>query len=207
MGKDKYWTLEDLKAGIDHFYQENGKFPTVSDLDKIEYLPSARWIQIKFGGMVKVRKDLGYLDTHLGIGKYRSGIAQKINEEGLDFEHEMEKILINKFGEPFVHIQKRVGFGRSRLDFYVYHKNGAFGVDVTVISGHFRNVQTNINIKIAKYKNLNFPIFFVINGDYSQSKYDNWLASKLTPLPGLCKIFTTTNFLEYIKKLKPNIIL
>ncbi len=57
------WTLDDFKIGIDRFYLENGRFPTVSDLDCIDYLPSSRWIQMKFGGLVKVRKDLGYEDT------------------------------------------------------------------------------------------------------------------------------------------------
>lgn len=35
MGNYKIWKLEDLKIGIDRFYQENGRFPTVSDLDNI----------------------------------------------------------------------------------------------------------------------------------------------------------------------------
>ena len=97
MGSYKIWKLEDLKVGIDRFYQENGRYPTVSDLDKINYLPSARWIQMKFGGMVKVRRDLGYKDSHLGSGKYRIEIANQSNKIGLEFEHEIEKFLINKF--------------------------------------------------------------------------------------------------------------
>ncbi len=118
MGRYKIWKLDDLKEGINRFHKENGRFPTVSDLDNIDYLPTARWIQIKFGGMVKVRKDLGYIDTNLGVGKYRSKIAQQVNSDGLGFEHEIEKLLINKFGEPFVHLQRRVGANRDRIDFF-----------------------------------------------------------------------------------------
>lgn len=202
MARYKIWKLQDLKEGIDRFYKENGKYPTVSDLDNINYLPSSRWIQYKFGGMVKVRKDLGYEDTHLGTGKYRTRIALKVNKDGLEFEHEIECFLIDKFGEPFVHIQKRIGLGRNRLDFYVYHKHGVFGVDVTVASGHFRNVQTNINIKIAKYKDLNLPIFFVVSGDYNQTQFDQWIIKRLSPFPNRCRIFTPANFMRYVSKLE-----
>lgn len=202
MGKYKLWKLNNLKEGIDRFYQENGRYPTVSDLDNIDYLPSARWIQYKFGGIMQVRKDLGYQDSNLGAGKYRSQIALQINKNGLNFEHEIERFLIKKFGEPFVHIQKRVGLGRNRLDFYVYYKNGNFGVDVTVVSGHFRNVQTNLNIKIAKYKTLNLPIFFVVSGDYNQSQFDQWIIKRLSPFPNRCRIFTPANFMQYVSKLE-----
>jgi len=202
MGRYKLWKLEDLKKGIDRFYKENKRYPTVSDLDSIDYLPSSRWIQVKFGGMIKVRKDLGYKDVHLGVGQYRSKIANQVNRAGLKFEHQIEKILIDKFGEPFVHIQKRIGLGRNRLDFYVYHKNGNFGVDVTVASGHFRNVQTNLNIKIAKYKDLNLPIFFVVSGDYNQAQFDQWIIKRLSFFPNRCRIFTPANFMQYVRKLE-----
>lgn len=203
MGKYKLWKLEDLKNGIDRFYQEYGRFPTVSDLDNIDYLPSSRWIQMKFGGMVKVRKDLGYTDSHLGIGKYRSGIAQQINKAGLDFEHEIEKILVYKFGEQFVHVQKRVGNTRERLDFYIYSSSGNFGVDVTNVTGHFRNVQTNTNVKVAKYKNLSLKLLIVVNGDFQQDRIDDWLLNRIKPLPTNWRILTKNNFVSEINKFKP----
>lgn len=199
----KKWRLEDLKEGIDRFYQENNRFPTVNDLDNIDYLPSARWIQYKFGGMIQVRKNLGYKDSHLGIGEYRTKIALLVNKNGLDFEHQVENILVSKFGEPFVHVQKRVGRDRDRVDFYVYSASGNFGVDVTNVSGHFRNVQTNINIKITKYKNLNLKLYIVVNGDYSQDKINSWLLRKIKKLPLKWKVLTKSSFLSEIHKLKP----
>lgn len=206
MGKYKLWKLEDLKEGIDRFYQENGRLPTVSDLDNIDYLPSSRWVQMKFGGMIKVRQDLGYKDSHLGIGKYRTQIALKVNKDGLDFEHQMERVLIDKFGEPFVHVQKRVGIDRDRVDFYVYSANGNFGVDVMNVTGHFRNVQTNTNVKITKYKNLNLKLFIVVNGDFSQDRIDDWLLRKIKPLPINWRILTKSSFIFEINKFKPLII-
>lgn len=202
MGHYKLWKLEDLKAGIDRFYQENGRFPTVSDLDNIDYLPSSRWIQYKFGGMIQVRKDLGYKDSHFGSGKYRTEIALQVNRNGLYFEHEIERILIDKFGEQFVHIQRRVGNLRDRIDFYVYSANGNFGADVTNVTGHFRNVQTNINVKITKYKNLDLKLFIVVNAGFPQEKIDNWLLKKIKPLPINWRILTKSNFISEINKFK-----
>ncbi len=203
MGQYRIWKLEDIKLGIDRFYQENGRFPTVSDLDNIDYLPSSRWIQMKFGGMVKVRKDLGYTDIHLGTGKYRSAIARQINETGLGFEHEIEKVLVDKFGEQFVHVQKRIGNARERIDFYVYSSNGNFGVDVTSVTGHFRNVQTNTNVKVAKYKNLNLKLFIVVDGDFQQDRIDDWLLRRIKPLPTDWRILTKSSFVSEINKFKP----
>ena len=203
MAHYKLWKLEDLKEGIDRFYQENDRFPTVSDLDNVVYLPSARFIQMKFGGMVKARKDLGYTDIHLGTGKYRSKIANQVNKTGLKFEHEIEKFLINKFGEPFVHVQKRIGNARDRIDFFVYSASENFGVDVTNITGHFRNLQTNINVKIAKYKGLDVDLYVVIGGDYNQDKIDRWVLVKVHPLPLNWKVLTVTSFIKKVSKFIP----
>lgn len=207
MSSRKNWSLEDLKAGIDRFYQENDRYPTVSDLDTTNYLPSARWIQIKFGGMVKVRSDLGYEDSHLGSGKYRTEIASQVNKIGLEFEHEIEKFLVNKFGEPFVHIQKRVGNERNRIDFFVYNATQNFGVDVTSVSGHFRNLQINVNVKISKYKDLGFELYIVVQGDYDQLKIDQWLLKKAKLLPSNWKVLTVTNFMKLVSKLRPYSVL
>lgn len=203
MAQYKIWKLQDLKEGIDRFYKENGRFPTVNDVDQINYLPSARWIQMKFGGMVEVRKVLGYQDVHLGAGAYRTEIAKKVNQEGLKYEHEIESFLINKFGEPFVHVQKRVGTKRARLDFYVYSVSKNFGVDVTSVTGSFRNLQTNINVKIPKYGDLQIELFIVVNGDFNQDQFDAWSAKKINSLPHGWKIFTTTNFIRYVDQFRP----
>lgn len=203
MSRYKLWKLEDLKVGLDRFYKENGRFPTVSDLDNINYLPSSRWIQLKFGGMVKVRKDLGYSDAHLGIGKYRTQIALQVNKSGLAFEHEIQRYLVNKFGEPFVHVQKRIGNNRDRIDFYVYSADGNFGVDVTNVTGHFRNVQTNTNVKITKYKNLSLKLFVVVNGIFQQDRINSWLLRRIKPVPNGWRILTKDNFMLEINKFRP----
>lgn len=206
MGHYKIWKLENLKEGIDRFYQENGRFPSVSDLDNIDYLPSSRWIQMRFGGIVKVRKDLGYIDVHLGRGKYRSVIAQQINNSGLKFEHEIQRILIDKFGEPFVHIQRRIGDYKDRIDFFIFNKTENFAVDVTNTAGHFRNLQGNVNNKIHKYKNLNLKLYIVVNTPFDQIKIDNWVLKKIIPLPHNWKVVTKNIFIDTLKQFKPFVV-
>ncbi len=36
MARYKKWTLEDLREGIDRFYQAKGRFPTVNDVGATE---------------------------------------------------------------------------------------------------------------------------------------------------------------------------
>lgn len=102
-----------------------------------------------------------------------------------------------------MHVQKRVGNVRERIDFYVYSSNGNFGVDVTSVTGHFRNVQTNTNVKVAKYKNLNLKLFIVVNGDFQQDRIDDWLLRRIKPLPTNWRILTKNNFVSEINKFKP----
>lgn len=152
--------------------------------------------------MIKVRKDLGYKDIHLGAGQYRSKIANKVNKAGLKFEHQIEKILIDKFGEPFVHIQRRVGEFRDRIDFFVYNQTENFAVDVTNTTGHFRNLQGNINTKIRKYHDLNIKLYIVVNSFYKQDKIDSWVLKKITQFPLGWKIVTIENFIGLINVFK-----
>lgn len=206
MSHYKLWKLEDLKKGIDRFYLENNRYPNHQDFDKSNYLPSSRWIQIKFGGLVAVRKKLGYQDIHFGHGEFRTMIAKRINQDGLDLEHKVEELLINRFGEHFVHIQKRIGKLRQRLDFFVYCMDENFGVDVTNVTGDFRNAETNINIKIGRYKDLKMPIFIVVASMFNQAKINRWLGRRTTFLPQNFKITTLPNFNKIIKMYRPLLI-
>lgn len=197
------WRLEDIRSGFDRFYQENGRMPTANEVDFVTYLPSTRRIEQKFGGLIKVRKILGYKDYHLGAGVFRSKIAKRVNKSGLKFEQRVELLLIKKFGEPFVHVQKRVGKRKNSIDFLIFTASKKFGVDVVSTNGLFRDLQTNVNIKLAKYESLPFEIIIVIESKFSQKIIDKWIDNKITPFFALWRVFTFENFIEYINKLKP----
>lgn len=59
------WDKEKIKEGFENFYKENGRLPTAPEVDNLDYLPSSRTIQRSFGGLQKIRKDLGYEDINL----------------------------------------------------------------------------------------------------------------------------------------------
>ena len=71
---NEHWTLEKIREGFERFRVEHGRLPIAPEIDKLDYLPSSRQIQRKFGGLEKLRADLGYEDTHFGRGTYRSEI-------------------------------------------------------------------------------------------------------------------------------------
>ena len=100
------WSIQKIKEGFEKFERDNGRLPTAPEIDKLDYLPSSRQIQRKFGGLEKLRQVLGYKDTNFGRGAFRSEIANRVNRRGRDVEIQLEKILSNKFNEVFVHTEK-----------------------------------------------------------------------------------------------------
>ncbi len=102
------WTIPKIKDGLEKFFKENNHYPTVYEIDSCPYLPSARHIQRSFGGMEKVREELGLQITHYGKGLTRSQKAYDVGIRGKNIENEVEPVLVGKFGEIFVHTQKRI---------------------------------------------------------------------------------------------------
>lgn len=203
-GKGTY-SIEEIKSGIDRFYKENKRYPTAPDIDSCPYLPSARQIQRNFGGLEKLRKNLGYKDIHFGKGKFRSVIASRGNKIGFQKERELEKILIDLFGEPFVHIEKPLdSIGRQRLDFFIYTKKENFGVDV-FYSKTKKDIQKNINIKLNNYKReRDLKIYFVLaNDDFIQDELDQIRSNKTEKMiPNNILLFSWKYFLREMDVLK-----
>ncbi|MFZ1483435.1 MAG: hypothetical protein WAS36_00260 [Candidatus Saccharimonadales bacterium] len=160
------WTSEIIHQGIERFIKTTGRIPTARDFDENEYLPSARQIQRAYGGLVELRKSLGYEDTDFTKGELRKLIASKAGQRGVSAEDFLEPILIAKFGEPYVHVQKRYYKGsRSRYDFFVYYSGGMFGVD-TFTTDRANYIEKNIRHKVTRYKDApsELPIYFVLMG-------------------------------------------
>jgi hypothetical protein len=61
-GSQEPWEIEELRAGLENFNTEHGRYPTAPEIDTYPYLPSARTIERRFGGVIGLRKTLG-LDT------------------------------------------------------------------------------------------------------------------------------------------------
>ncbi|MDD4819113.1 MAG: hypothetical protein PHH27_02975, partial [Candidatus Colwellbacteria bacterium] len=118
------YSIEEIKEGFERFKVINGRLPIAPEIDKIDYLPSSRQIQRRFGGLENLRKTLGYTDTNFGKGLFRSEITNRVNKRGRESEKTLEKILKDKFGEVFVHTEKIFDDSKNRVDFYIYCPDG-----------------------------------------------------------------------------------
>jgi hypothetical protein len=202
-GRGKF-SIEEIKEGLERFKKENGHYPIAPEIDSCIYLPSSRAMQRNFGGLVKLRKLLGYEDINFGVGKYRSEISSRVGEIGFKKERELEKILIEHFGEPFIHIEKPLDiFGKQRFDFFVYARNIRFGVDI-FYSRTYRDIQKNINAKINGYKNYtkNTIYFVLANEEINQKEINQLIVGKKKDIPLNIKVISLKNFLDMIKQLK-----
>src|SRR4030042_2547087 len=199
----KKWTLENIKEGLEKFYKEFGKYPTALDIDKYPYLPSSRQIQRKFGGLPNLRKSLNIQDLDYTKGNLRRKIYNEISNLSFQAERNLEFLLIKKFGEPFVHIEKPVDKNsKRRFDFFIYAKNIKFAIDI-FYSSNIKNIQSNINFKIDSYKNKNsaIPLYIVLdNNKITQLELDKIVTNKpYKPLPSNTKLLTLENFLKFIE--------
>lgn len=200
------WTPEVIKAGIERFVQENNRPPTARDFDLSSYLPTSRQVQRAYGGMSKLRAKLGYSELDYTKGPQRSAIATQAGIRGVEAEEALEVILIEHFGEPFVHSQKRyIRGGKSRYDFYVYAYQYSFGIDVFTTDRQ-EYIDTNIRHKIKKYAetSLKIPIYFVLAGesfddeDLTQAR-EVLLRDKFPNM----HLITLADFIAYIQTLQP----
>jgi len=202
----KEWTIETIKMGFEKFRGEFNRLPKALEIDKLSYLPSSRFIQKRFGGLESLRKQMGYADTNFGKGLYRTQIANRVNLRGRDAELELQRKLGKIFGEVFVHTEKIFDHSKNRVDFYIYSPDGNIGIDI-FFTDSLHSLQSNVNIKMHKYKNFAEKLYLVsANDTLLQSQLDYFVKSKLKALPENIKLVTTQTLLKLmqIKNAYPN---
>lgn len=116
--------MDNIKQLIERFNREHGRYPSSYDFDKTEYLPNAKYIQRNYGGIIKLKKDLGlsFEEHDLRRGLKRSEKARiAMNKSNVD-EDELYKLFIRKFGERNVHRESPyTNSGKIRSDFIIYY--------------------------------------------------------------------------------------
>lgn len=202
MAYKKQWSLENVKAGFLKFEKENGRLPTAKEIDSVVFLPSIRQIQRIFGGLPQLRELIGYADINFSIGKFRSKIGLESNLRGKAGEKTIRNLLIDKFHNPFVHIERPTGdSSKSRLDFYVFTPSGNFAVDVFTTST-VHDLGTNLNIKIAKYKNFEEKLYFVLMSDCINTKDIRLhLSRRKTEFPKNMHLLLVDDFIQEINSI------
>ena len=163
-GKQKPWTREELSLGLKHFFDTNSRYPTAPEVDAYPYLPSARCIERRFGGLVQLRKQLDLK----GQSDFRSGQhsierARKINSRSHEIERTVYDFLQDMFGKEFVHREYFfTDDRRTRADFFVYDSKKGFCVDVFYPSDR-RNLTGCLNSKLKTYHTKymrQYPVIF-----------------------------------------------
>src|SRR3989338_7377681 len=200
--KNPQWTAEKIKEGFDRFIKEKGRLPKSLEIDESDYLPNRKFIERNFGGLEKLRGELGYRDTHFGKGKFRSEIAHRVNISGRNIELNLEKLLKNKFGEVFVHTEKIFDNTKNRVDFYIYSPSGNLGIDVFGTDTMF-NLQSNISAKLNKYSGFNERLLFVVaSNSLSQVDLDTYMMKKTKIIPKNAKIITIQSLEQAVSQMK-----
>lgn len=207
-GNQKPWKIEELQAGLENFFEKYGRYPTAPEVDTHPYLPSARSIERRFGGLVELRKTLG-LDTQtdLRAGSHSSKRAHMINTRAHRNEQGVYEFLIEHFSKHFVHREYFfLDDKRTRADFFVYDTSGGFCVDVFYPSDK-RNLVGCLNSKLTKYQGpqMNqYPVIFLqMNKEINQTVLDALIENKKKKLLAGHRLFSWGSFKEFCSNRVP----
>lgn len=207
-GNQKPWSKEELKAGLEHFYEQYKHYPSAPEIDGYSYLPSARTIERSHGGVVKIRKILsldGQYDLRTGLHSRER--AYKINKRSHILENEVYEFLIKVFGKEFVHREYFfLDDKRTRADFFVYGENSGFCVDIFYPSDK-RNLLGCLNSKLSKYNCIymqQYPVIFLqMNKEIDQGSLNIILKNKINKLSKEQKLMSWETFEDFCKSRKP----
>ncbi len=204
-GNQEPWKIEELEAGLKHFYEENKRYPTSTEIDAFEYLPSSKSIQRSFGGLVAIREKLNMEGNHdLRTGEHSSRRAYAINTRSNTVEKKVYDFLVNRYGKPFVHREYFfLDDKRTRADFFVYDSKKGFCVDVFYPSDR-RNLIGCINNKLKKYSDdsmRQYPIIYLqMNPDMDQGILDELIERKKNKLPKDQYLMSWDTFVEFCSR-------
>ena len=207
-GNQKPWTLEELSLGLEHFYNENKRYPTASEVDTYPYLPSSRSIERRFGGLVGLRQNLK-LETQVDLrsGKHSAERASKINRRAHGVELRVYEFLQNIFGKEFVHREYFfTDDRRTRADFFVYDIKKGFCVDVFYPNDR-RNLIGCLNSKLLKYHTeymRQYPVIFLqMNEGIAQETLDTIVQNKKKKLSQGQYLMSWKTFQNFCKSRDP----
>lgn len=195
VGNQDAWSKEDVIDGIKKFLKENKRFPKAMEFKTCLYLPTVRSIQRTFGGLIRLKKELGITENYHS-GEYRSAIAKKINLRGQNDERKLGAELENIFGEVCVHYQGLAGSRKERFDFVVFHTKGKFGVD-TFFPSDVINLGIIVGNKQKKYSLFPGLIYFVVmNEEITDDQIHKILQNKDNQLRENISVLTFGDFIK-----------
>ncbi len=204
--QDSLWSAEDIKDGLEHFHNEHKRYPTATEVNNYSYLPSARTIERRFGGLVAFRKENVSGQSDFRSGEHSRKRAFTINKRAHLMEEEVYGYLKNTFGKEFVHREYFfTDDKRTRADFFVYNANKGFCVDVFYPENR-QNLIGCLNSKLDKYlaKYMHeYPIIYLqMNKEIEQETLNNIIENKRRKLPENQYLMSLETFKEFCKSKK-----
>jgi len=197
-GRQEKWTLEQIQAGLEHFRDSNGRYPSSREIDHFEYLPSARSIQRSLGGLESIRTELGFDPslTNLTKGSIRSAKVKEIINNSIEHEKSFYEYLVSQVPEIRVHEQKILRPLNKRCDFFIYTTDtSGFAVDIFYTKDLF-NFSRNVHIKLKNYRDVTCQVYLVVvgNTEIDQKQLDTLIANKKTSCPKHLRVLTEKHF-------------
>jgi hypothetical protein len=206
--KASSWTLDELKSGFEEYYKIHGRYPTATEVDDFDHLPTSRTLQRQFGGIVALRKTLGLEgQDDFRTGEHSTQRALLIGKRANTTEMKTYVYLCERFGKELVHREYFfTDDARTRADFFVYDAEGEFCVDVLYPSNR-RNLLGCINSKLPKYsaeRMQGYPIIFLqMNPNISQDEIDQTMNAKKIPLHKNQRTMGWEAFVTFCESRKP----
>ncbi len=198
------WSLEQIKDGLEKYKGIYGRYPSTLDFDKVDYLPTSRYIQRNLGGVVRLRKLLK-LDCEADYtkGSLRSSVAKESYKRAGIYEEYFYKYLISKVDEIRVHEHKIMRPGNICCDFFIYNIKGDSGIVVDLFYAQdMYSLARIVNIKLKRYKYLQKEVFFVNIGNFKieQPEIDKLILNKKISLPKNIKVLNESSFKTFFEK-------
>ena len=156
--------IDDLTLRFEQFFEKHERYPTSADCDTCPYLPSSRYMQRHFGGIVAVREELGLQITDYTKGAIKREVSLKIGKRSLLNEKEVLGLLVDMFGRVNVHREYLLtDDSRCRIDFHVFAPKGRFSVEVFFPKNRC-TLSGCLNAKLRKYSYyvmMQYPVAFL----------------------------------------------
>ena len=205
--------FEVYKELVNLFYKRNNRYPTAVEFNASNLLPSARFIQRRYGGLKKFRESIGLEITNYTTGDTHVQKVKEILKRAKDYEQELYILLYRKFHNPDKGVivarepvisgydPENDSYGYKRADVAIYNYLST-PKKTTFIDFFYASTKENlygcVNIKNKKIKNL-IPlediIYVSLNPNFSKEDIDSFTLPKESP-----QIFSKEEFItEYLK--------
>ena len=96
----KQYSLTEAIDSVNRLKEELGHEPTVQEIDKCDYTPTARTIQRNWGGIKEFRREAGMKILNHTVGKTRVTAAEKAYQRAKSYEKEIHNQLVKRYHNP-----------------------------------------------------------------------------------------------------------